>query len=426
MPELRLGVAKAEITPSGPLPLAGFSHRSGPSQGVERPLFVRAFLWEQEGVERVLIVCADLIWWGPELVGRLRRELWKRFGLPESSVILHATHNHSGPQTSGRFSPLLGTPNPDYLAEVEKTVLESVENAATKAEPVTVERDSAMCRIGINRRRAVGGGIVMAPNEDGPVDPEVTVILFRTSSGRIRAALVHHACHPTTTDDNFVSSEFPGVTAEMLEQRLDNQAVVMYLQGCCGDVRPALVANDEFYRGGVADVDRLGNTLAQKISPLLARPMRILAPCRLASRTTNVSLRLQRTPMENELSRTSQQGTTVGGMSRPSYEGSVRERVSLEMTLLELADGLSLLALNGEPVAEYGLWVKKRFDGRVLPLGYSNGMIGYLPVAHQVDEGGYEARDSAPFFGLPAPFDRTLENTIKERITSFVEEEDWT
>jgi len=28
-------------------------------------------------------------------------------------------------------------------------------------------------------------------------------------------------------------------------------------------------------------------------------------------------------------------------------------------------------------------------------------------------------------FGLPAAVDRTLESTIKERITSFVEEEEW-
>jgi len=90
---------------------------------------------------------------------------------------------------------------------------------------------------------------------------------------------------------------------------------------------------------------------------------------------------------------------------------------------MRLADGLSILALNAEPVVEYGLWTKRRFDGRVLPIGYSNGMIGYLPTASQVDEGGYEARDSAAYFGLPAPFGRSLEVEVKREIENVSKED---
>jgi len=101
----------------------------------------------------------------------------------------------------------------------------------------------------------------------------------------------------------------------------------------------------------------------------------------------------------------------------------LRRDVPLEVTLLDLAGGLSLLAMNAEAVAEYGLFVKRRFAGRVLPLPYSNGMIGYLPTARQVAEGGYEARESIFYFGLPAPFAASLEKKIHDGLIELVEED---
>jgi glucosamine-6-phosphate deaminase len=94
------------------------------------------------------------------------------------------------------------------------------------------------------------------------------------------------------------------------------------------------------------------------------------------------------------------------------------------MTLLNLAGDLSFLAMNGEAVVEYGLFVKRRFAGKVLPLPYSNGMIGYVPTARQIGEGGYEARESIFYFGLPAPFASSLEHKIHNRLTELVEEDD--
>lgn len=244
----------------------------------------------------------------------------------------------------------------------------------------------------------------MAPNRKGPVDPEVTVARLNGVSGRTRAVLVHHACHPTTTDDNLLSSEFPGSMADSLERRLGEGAVVLYLQGCCGDVRPALVRNGEFFRGDAGDVDRLGETLAGEVTSVLEGTMAALPPIRLAARSARVPLPLQKTSGEG-----------------PSVTEAA---IDLEMTSVQLAGGLSLLALNAEPVVEYGLWVKRRFRGSVMPVGYSNGMIGYLPTACQVDEGGYEAEESAPYFGLPSAFDRSLEARIKRSIEAFTEEDE--
>ena len=71
---------------------------------------------------------------------------------------------------------------------------------------------------------------------------------------------------------------------------------------------------------------------------------------------------------------------------------------------------------------EYGLFIKKQSGGSVLPLPYSNGMIGYVPTADQLSEGGYEASESTKFFGLPAPFDPSLERRIREAVAALMDD----
>ena len=53
---------------------------------------------------------------------------------------------------------------------------------------------------------------------------------------------------------------------------------------------------------------------------------------------------------------------------------------------------LRLVAVEGEPVGELGLHIERQFDSGVAdPVGYANSQWLYLPVAHMVPEGGYEA-----------------------------------
>lgn len=428
MTELKLGVARADITPPAGIPLAGFEHRRGLSKGVAHPLYARVLLFEQgEGDRRrrALLVSADLLWWDEDQVENVRRHIGEQWGMEPYSVVLHATHTHSGPQASGRFSPRLGRPDPHYLDGLEPQVLAVVERASGNLEAVAVERGAGVCHLGINRRKPVAGGMEMAPNAAGPVDPAVSVIRFSTPSGATKAVLVHHACHPTTSDDNVVSSEFPGVATELVERELGGGTVAAYLQGCCGDVRPALVRDGAFYRGSDADVRSLGGRLASVVLSVLDGPMTECAPGTLGCKGTTVSLPLQEPPGRIELEEQSLREDVVGEWSRLLLREPERLRrcVPLEMVLLNLADGLSLLAINGEAVVEYGLAVKRRFGGRVLPLPYSNGMVGYLPTARQVAEGGYEARDSVFYFRLPAPFDRSLENKIHDAMSGLIEED---
>jgi Neutral/alkaline non-lysosomal ceramidase, N-terminal len=409
---LALGTAKVDITPTWPVPLAGFAGRVGKCRGVSFPLHARMLFFEQRydaGQTRsALLVSADLIWWGPELVESLRRRLAKRWGIEAPFFILHATHTHSGPQTTHRFSPALGEADPRYLTWLEERLLQGIALATANVEPVVVERGKGACRFSIHRRKRVAGKIEMAPHPDGPVDPEVHVVRFRTKANQTKALLVHFTCHPTTSDELLVSSEYPGAAMALLESRLDSGAVAAFLQGCCGDVRPALVKEGQFYRGGERDVHQLGKLLAEEVTRVLNQPMETLAPSRLIGRMTHVPLPFQSLLVRNELAR-----------DEPRHH---LPPIPLEMAWLKLCEGLSLLMMNAEMVVEYGLFIKQRFAGSVLPVPYSNGMIGYVPTQRQVAEGGYEAQESIAYFNLPAPFEATVETAIHEAINRLIDQ----
>jgi hypothetical protein len=218
--------------------------------------------------------------------------------------------------------------------------------------------------------------------------------------------------------DNRVSSEFPGVAMELVEQALGGEAVAGFLQGCCGDIRPNLVRNGDFFRGSDAEVRSLGAELAEVVLDVLERPMRSLRETEIGSKQLHVPLRFRKLPGLAELNEKSTGDGLMGEWSRLLLRETdrLKESVPLELSLVELADGLSLLAMNGEVVVEYGLFVKEQFAGQVLPVPYSNGMIGYVPTAKQVGEGGYESEESYYYFGLPAPFHPSLEAALRAGI----------
>lgn len=85
----------------------------------------------------------------------------------------------------------------------------------------------------------------------------------------------------------------------------------------------------------------------------------------------------------------------------------------LKVQYIKLNEQLSLLCCNAELVQAYGLFIKQ-LAGNILPLGYSNGMIGYVPTQKQLAEGGYESVESIFYFGLPARLSSDNERNIQQ------------
>lgn len=430
--QLRLGTAKVDITPAHPVPLAGFASRGNQVfERVASRLFARTFVFEQTAadgsIEHALLLVADLLFWSNESVRKLRLQIQEQYGIPAERTILHATHTHSGPSVSERTIGI-GAPDEAYLAELERLLMDSIDRAFRTIEPVTVYRGTGSCDIGINRRETRQGQILLGRNPQGTVDNEVNAIVFATNQGHNKALLVHYACHPTLTDANAVSSEFCGKAMELLEQRmLPDETVCAYLQGCCGDINPYGSANTG-YDGNTA-ISKLGEVLAEEVLAILANHLHKQAYAPFDAEQVVEKIPYASLPGKEELTR----------LAAEEIEGSPKRLLAsrflkhpnlleayapLEITRLSIAEKLTLTAMNAEMVVSYGLFVKNLGKG-LIPVAYSNGMIGYVTTAQQLDEGGYEPCESVPYFGNPAPFDHSVEERVLHTLKELCAVQGW-
>ncbi|WP_010269822.1 neutral/alkaline non-lysosomal ceramidase N-terminal domain-containing protein [Paenibacillus senegalensis] len=420
-----VGAAKVDITPPQPIPLAGFAHRSEVYEGVAQRLYARIWIFAEPSVQgiaeaKAILIQADLIWWGSDQIRPLLDKIVSRWGIKEEAVIFHASHTHGGPQTSSRFVPMLGLADSAYLAWLEGQVLSGIGEAHASMEPVMVEMGKGSCPLGIHRRKRMDGRMNMAPNPEGAADPEVTVIRMTATDGRIKGIWFHYTCHPTTTGDNWVTSEYPGAAMERLERQLGGQVIATFLQGYCGDIRPALIKDGQFFRGNDEDVKRLGRQLADEVIRVLDAPMQQLESASIQASAEQVELAFVNYLSSEQLAkdRTADGAAAQRSELFQSDPSRNEQPAKLQLNYLQLAKELVLVGANAEMVVEYGLYLKQEINPHILPLGYTNGMIGYVPTAEQIAEGGYEGGESAVYFGLPGAFTPAIEGQIKTAFKS--------
>lgn len=420
------GFAKVGITPERPVELAGFAIRTGPHQGVTRPLSLRAIVLSATlpggTSSHALLVVADILWWAPERVTHLCARIAAQWPIAEDRILLHATHTHGAPQTSAGFTPSLGLPDPHWCALLEARLFEAIERAWIDRAPAVIERGDGSSMIGVNRRWLRGDEPAPDGAPEGAIDRDLTVLRISDVHGSPRALLVHLACHPTTTMDPFVSADFPGVMTAALEREMGPDVLVAFLQGCCGDINPAVTRDRGRRNLDDADVEVVGLQLAGEVRAVLALPMWRVPVGSIIASTEVIDLPLLPLPARDDLERTRAQEGIIGEWSRLLLQRPERFTSSIPLTLrrLDIGPGLAFLAMDAEVTMPYGVLLKELSDNRIVPLPYTNGMIGYVVTAQQIAQGGYEPDESTRYFGLPAPFAPALEKRLVDALESVV------
>jgi hypothetical protein len=412
---LRVGVAQIDITPESPTPLAGFAIRNNAVfEGIDHPLFLKAFWWSV-GDEHALLVVADILWWAPERVDDLRACIAHQWPVSEERIILHATHTHSAPHPSRVFTESLGIWDDSWIDILERRLHDAIRQAWEARIPARVRRGRGTSGIGINRRVALG----VEPEASGKVDPEVIVLRIDDDDSNPIAVLVHYSCHPTINELPRVSAEFPGVMCERIQAGLGDNTIVAFLQGACGDINPLPFLDRGKRPIGDADVIEMGEILAGDVQRVLDAPMDQLNIDSISTTRTIALLEMQRVPSPDELAAAKDELGVIGEWARVllANPGRCTKQLGVEITHLRLGDHLSFLAMAAEVTTPCGLMIKTHTDSTTLPLPYSNGMVGYVITDDQLAQGGYEAIESAIYFGLPSPFAPGIEETFSNAIT---------
>ncbi len=410
----KVGVAEVDITPPVGVWLTGYAARTHPCTDIHDELLAQALVLEKPNGQRVALVSIDLLALTDEQVTSIRRLVRQWTGIHPEHLLLNCSHTHSAPAIGELAAPWMGIPDHTYLDVVVRKIATAVKQATERLTEADLLFGTAHCTIGINRRQKTTQGVVIGQNPQGTTDPRVDILAAAAPSGDLLAIAFAYACHPVVLgDSNYaVSADYVGAARKVLRRALD--APALFFQGCAGDINPRM-------RGSFAIAQQLGAELAGSVLIALGNLEPVDGEI-VSGAIGRVQLPLQPPPKpqwlrqwrRNHLAR-AQDAKKAGRMGEMRWrrcevewatkllkalrEGILPTHEPINLHVLRLGD-LTFAAMACEPFAEIGLTLRQQSPfNRTVPLGYTNGCIGYLPTKAAYAEGGYEVTTAFKFYG---------------------------
>ena len=248
---LRIGWAEADITPPGPVSLAG-SFGARISERVCDPITATVLVLES-GSEHVIWVSCDLIAIADELRDAVRAQVASLPGLDAKRVILNATHTHSAPELRPRSSykgiELPVMKQDDVRQFITQRIVTAVEQAWRSRAPGGFSYGLSYAVVGRNRRtvdregRATMYGEVTKPgfsHIEGFEDHMVNILTTYDAGGELTGMVVNFACPVQAEYLREVSADFLHETRGELRRRVGKKIFVAAQISAAGDIAPHL------------------------------------------------------------------------------------------------------------------------------------------------------------------------------------------
>lgn len=421
----KAGVAKVDITPQEAIWMAGFAVRTKPAEGKMHELWAKAITLEDAVGNRAIIVSTDILGFPKEMSERIKSSIYISHGIPKAQILLNSSHTHSGPVLSRSlvdiypFGDAERTKIDSYSSWLEDKIVTLIAESASNMEEVTIESGIGVTRFQVNRRNNNAADLAKLHELKGPNDHAVPVISVKNSHGTVKALLFSYACHPTVLGGYEWSGDYPGFAQLALEKRYP-EAVALFLQGAGGDQNP-------LPRHTKALAIQYGKELSAAVERVLAEDNMRELSAEIKTNYTEIPLLFSTTPTEKELleiMHQNEEGTYFRRWAARMHE-RIKAGESLETSYpypiqaWTLGDQL-ILALGGELVVGYALRLKELFGWETFVLGYCNDLMGYVPTAVIINEGGYEGDSSQKVYGLPAKWTPHIEEMIYDACKELV------
>jgi neutral ceramidase len=402
----RIGLAKAKITPEEPIPLAGYAHRTGCSEGVASDLFLKAMAFEDSDGTRALLITADVIGFADDEANEISRRIGEKTGLAREAILLNGSHTHSGPIPIGRRADW----RPEAKEVVERYVEQLVDVAASTAiealsemRPARLSWGVGVAKFVMNRREFTDKGVKLGCNPRGPADRSVPVLRVDGEDGELRAVLFGAAGHNVTNDNNWlmIDGDYAGYAQTRVEEQRPG-AQAMFMLGCAGDA-------NIFSRGSNELAREHGHTLGAEVLRVLDGDLRpVRGPLRTALERVDLPLRVFESREEIEKMADGApkylKFFTDHALKMLDRGESLPTHFNAPFAMWQFGDDLTLLGLSGETLIDYALLAEQTIGPlRLWVAGYCNSLFGYLPSPHVLEEGGYETRGLYVDVGLFSP-----------------------
>lgn len=423
MGQLLAGAARIKLDPPLGLAMLGYGNRVGRATGVHDDLAAQALVLS-DGTRKIAIAGVDVLAIGQRIADDVRERVAAKSDISADSIMVCATHTHSGPAFN-----IFATPRPDAKPadgrslEWERALPEKIASAIIRAnerlEPASLRAADAPFTLGTNRRLVrPGGQIQIAANHRGVADGEAKVLgVFNCGSEPI-AFLFNYPCHGVVLcEDNLLySRDWPGFAMDEIERAASPGAISIFLQGATGNIDPRS-------RGSFGVAEENGRTVGKAAFEAISHAPS-LADARIAVRRLPIQLELKNLDSalanardcvaQTEASLSSHRGGDGYQLKRlrDHHAQSMSALAALEMleeqnrrdrrvdlasrelstsiTVATIGD-IALVGIPGELFVEFGLALKHNpHFAHTFVVGYCNDLIGYIPTRAAYDEGGYE------------------------------------
>lgn len=448
---IKAGFFETDITPSlgmeRPATYYKLFHTS-----IHDPLKVRACVMD-DGQERVAVVGIDTCIVGSKTVRKARRAVRDACGIPETHILLAASHTHAGGPLFGLCEEdLIGAPDfVKRLALVESVSLDMDYERHVVAQVMTAvvmadrrKQPARLCigrgfedQVAFNRRfRMANGRTVTHPGKGhpdivepaGPMDPDVGVIAAWDINDKLIGCVVNYACHGTCYGGG-VSADWIYYLEQTVQSVMGRQVPVVFLNGASGDItqidnrslRPFPMECGETgarrvgLRVGAEALKVLVSAEKGDCFTVAARSEDILVPIRKPSPK---SLAIAQALCERVLSEPNK--TTEFHFAKErlilDYMASKSDTQTLEIQAVQVGPAV-ILANPAEYFCQYGLDIKKRSNfPYTFVVELANGSCGYVPTEDAFDPvhgGGYETVLTAYSHLAPAAGRAILDTCLK-------------
>ena len=434
--EFKLGAAKTGMTPPKGS-IIGDSYGIRVSEGVHDELYIKTLVFEQAG-QRVAFITLDVISLPHLLVMTSRALIHKQTGIAVNNIILNATHLHAGPQMNPLFWDVVGgsakLKSQEYTHKMPELILESVESAISKIQPVHVSIGNVQeTSISFNRRFLMKDGTFktnpgkLNPNivrPAGPIDPSLSMVYFESLDKKPVAILVNFALHVAVVGGNNFSSDFPGVMSNLIGKAKGEEVVTVFTNGTSGNINHIDVSNSN-QLSGFDESQRIGTILADRVLNALnsLRPISITS---LKATIQAVNLPVFKVVEKLEMiwakDVISKFGNPKGSgfadvvsawriLDLVKYKGGLDTRhnstttvpltvdgsaLESEVSVIAFGDQMALVGFPGDAFVELGLGIKLNspFPFTIVSEQSGNGTLSYIPNKKAFPEGQYEVNSA--------------------------------
>ncbi len=424
-----VGVAEVDVTPPIGVWLTGFAARHHPATAIHDPLTATALALRNQKGDVAVMIAVDLVGLTEKQVQRIRSLVKSWTGVNEHHLLINCSHTHSGPAVGELVAPWMGIPDENYLDVAVRKVASCVKTAVESLKPARLLFGRGQSSIGVNRRqKTADGSIVLGKDPQGAVDREVDIVMAEDRAGTPIVAAFAFACHPVVlgSDSYTISADYVGAARQFISKALGG-APILFLQGCAGNINPrdrgrwevAQVLGEELGNDAVAALRKATKVRGDSVRGIAgAVSLRYSPPppVKELRRHERENRRLfSRARADGRLTEVNWRGCEAHwarGLAQAIDRGTVPKGERINLQVLQVGDIL-FLASAAETFTEIGQTLRSQSPFKnTVPLGYSNGCIGYLPTAAAYQEGGYEVDTAFKYYGRLLMIDSKSESRV--------------